>query len=142
MRSRHVVLARRPEGAPVAEDFRVETRDLPPLAEGRILVEVLYASANPGSRNRLGGNASYARGMELGETMEGPAVGRVAESRNPAFKPGDLLSGPFGWAEHVQISGRGTRRIPADTPSLSAWAGILTIPGLTGYFGLRDVGLA
>ncbi|HJQ56686.1 MAG TPA: NADP-dependent oxidoreductase, partial [Vineibacter sp.] len=32
--------------------------------------------------------------------------------------------------------------IPADTPSVSAWAGILSIPGLTGYFGLRDVGQA
>ena len=143
MQARHVVLARRPNGAPVPEDFRVETRELPPLPEGRVLVQVLYATANPGSRNRLGGGgASYARGMELGETMEGPAVGRVAESRNPAFEVGELLSGPFGWAEHVQIGGRGVRRIPADTPSISAWAGILSIPGLTGYFGLRDVGLA
>lgn len=143
MKSRHVVLARRPDGAPVPEDFRLEMRELPALPEGRVLVQVLYATANPGSRNRLGGGgASYARGMELGETMEGPAVGRVIESRNPAFKPGELLSGPFGWAEHVQISGRGMRRIPADTPSISAWAGILSIPGLTGYFGLRDVGLA
>ncbi|MGE0423369.1 MAG: NADP-dependent oxidoreductase [Reyranellaceae bacterium] len=143
MQTRQVVLARRPSGAPVPEDFRVEARELPPLPEGRVLVQVLYATANPGSRNRLGGGgASYARGMELGETMEGPAVGRVAESRNPAFEVGELLSGPFGWAEHVQISGRGVRRIPAETPSITAWAGILSIPGLTGYFGLRDVGLA
>ncbi|QQS12691.1 MAG: NADP-dependent oxidoreductase [Rhodospirillales bacterium] len=142
MDSRHVVLARRPDGVPVPEDFRVERRALPPLADGRVLVEVLYATANPGSRNRLGGAASYARGMEIGETMEGPAVGRVVESRNAAFAPGDLLSGPFGWAEHVQISGRGVTRVPADTPSLSAWAGILSIPGLTAYFGLLDVGAA
>jgi NADPH-dependent curcumin reductase CurA len=127
---------------PVPEDFRVETRQLPPLDDGRLLVEVLYATANPGSRNRLGGAASYARGLEIGETMEGPAVGRVVESRNPAFAVGDLVGGGFGWAEHVQIGGRGVQRIPRDTPFLSAWAGILTIPGLTAYFGLRDVGLA
>jgi NADPH-dependent curcumin reductase CurA len=107
-----------------------------------VLVEVLYATANPGSRNRLSGQASYARGMELGETMEGPGVGRVAQSRNPDFQVGDLVSGPFGWAEHVQVSGRGLRRIPSDTPSVSAWAGILSIPGLTGYFGLRETGAA
>lgn len=142
MDSRHVVLARRPDGVPVPDDFRVERRTLPPLPEGRVLVEVLYATANPGSRNRLGGAASYARGMEIGETMEGPAVGRVLESRNSAFVAGDLLSGPFGWAEHVQIGGRGVMRIPPGTPSLSAWAGILSIPGLTAYFGLLDVGRA
>jgi len=140
--SRHVVLARRPQGHPVPTDFDVRARALPALPEGRLLVQVLYATANPGSRNRLSGQASYARGMELGETMEGPAVGRVVESRNPDFHAGDLVAGPFGWAEHVQVSGRGLRRLPPDTPSISAWAGILSIPGLTGYFGVRDVGAA
>jgi NADPH-dependent curcumin reductase CurA len=143
MQSRHVVLARRPDGVPVAEDFRVETRELPPLADGRILVEVLYTTANPGSRNRLGGAAAgYARGLGIGETMEGPAIGRVIETRNAGFAVGDLLSGLSGWAEHLQLSGRGMQKIPRSTKHLSAWAGILNIPGLTGYFGLRDVGLA
>src|SRR5262245_44848703 len=118
LNSRHVVLARRPLGHPVPADFEVRDRSLPALPEGRVLIRVLYATANPGSRNRLSGQASYARGMELGETMEGPAVGRVVDSRNPQFKVGDLVSGPFGWAEHVQVSGRGVIRIPADTPSV------------------------
>ena len=142
LNSRHVVLARRPHGQPVPADFEIRTRSLPALPDGRLLIQVLYATANPGSRSRLSGQASYARGMELGDTMEGPAVGRVIGSRNPAFRAGDLVSGPFGWAEHVQVSGRGVRKLPADTASISAWAGILSIPGLTGYFGLRDVGQA
>ena len=45
MQSRHVVLARRPEGMPVAADFRVETREMPPLADGRILLELSKAAA-------------------------------------------------------------------------------------------------
>ena len=142
MQTRHVVLARRPEGVPVAADFRVETRQLPPLGDGRVMVEVLYATANPGSRGRLSGGAGYARALAIGETMEGPAIGRVIESRNPAFATGDLLWGLSGWAEHLQVSGRGVQKIPADTKHLSAWAGVLNIPGLTAYFGLRDVGAA
>jgi NADPH-dependent curcumin reductase CurA len=142
MQSRHVVLARRPEKAPVAADFRVETRELPALADGRIMVEVIYATANPGSRGRLSGGAGYARGLNIGETMEGPAIGRVIESNNPDFAVGDLLWGLSGWAEHLQVSGRGLQKIPRDTKHLSAWAGILNIPGLTAYFGLRDVGAA
>ncbi len=50
--------------------------------------------------------------------------------------------GLSGWAEHLQVSGRGMQKIPKDTRHLSAWAGILNIPGLTAYFGLRDVGAA
>jgi NADPH-dependent curcumin reductase CurA len=142
MQSRHVVLARRPEGMPVAADFRVETRELPPLADGRITVEVLYTTANPGSRGRLSGGAGYARPLNIGETMEGPAIGRVIESKNPEFAAGDLLWGLSGWAEHLRVSGRGMQKIPKDTKHLSAWAGILNIPGLTAYFGLRETGAA
>jgi len=142
MRSRHVVLARRPRGQPVPEDFRVETRELPELPDGRVTVQVLYATANPGSRARLDGDASYVRALGIGETMEGPTVGRVIESRHPDFAPGDLVTGASGWAEHVQIGGRPLQKIPKDTPYLSAWAGILNIPGLTAYFALRDVGMA
>jgi NADPH-dependent curcumin reductase CurA len=142
MQSRHVVLARRPEGMPVAADFRVETREMPPLADGRIMLEVLYTTANPGSRGRLGSGTGYARPLGIGETMEGPAIGRVIETKNSAFAVGDLLWGPSGWAEHLQLSGRGMQKIPNDTKHLSAWAGILNIPGLTAYFGLRDVGAA
>jgi NADPH-dependent curcumin reductase CurA len=142
MRSRHVVLARRPNGQPVPEDFRLETRELSETPDGRITVQVLFATANPGSRGRLDGAASYARGLGIGETMEGPAIGRVISSRNPDFAAGDLVSGLSGWAEHIQLGGRGLMKIPKDTPYLSAWAGVLNIPGLTAYFALRDIGLA
>ena len=143
MKSRHVVLARRPNGAPVPEDFRTETRELGELPDGRVTVQVLYATANPGSRGRLDGTvASYVRPLNIGETMEGPTVGRVIETRHPDFAVGDLVWGASGWAEHVQVGGRALNKIPKDTQHLSAWGGILNIPGLTGYFALRDVGLA
>jgi NADPH-dependent curcumin reductase CurA len=127
---------------PVAADFRVEMREMPPLADGRITIEVLYTTANPGSRGRLGSGTGYARPLGIGETMEGPAIGRVIESKNKDFAVDDLLWGPSGWAEHIQLSGRGMQKIPRDTKHLSAWAGILNIPGLTAYFGLRDIGAA
>ena len=143
MKSRHVVLARRPNGAPVPEDFRTETRELGELPDGRVTVQVLYTTANPGSRGRLDGTvASYVRPLKIGETMEGPTVGRVIETRHPDFAVGDLVWGASGWAEHLQVGGRALNTIPKDTQHPSAWGGILNIPGLTGYFALRDVGLA
>ena len=66
----------------------------------------------------------------------------MIELKNPDFAIGDLLWGLSGWAEHIQVSGRGMRKIPGNAKHLSAWAGILNIPGLTAYFALRDVGAA
>ena len=143
MKSRHVALARRPNGAPVPDDFRIETRELGELPDGRVTIEVLYTTANPGSRGRLDGTvASYVRPLNIGETMEGPTVGRVIATRHTDFAVGDLVWGASGWAEHVQVGGRALNKIPKDTPYLSAWGGILNIPGLTSYFALRDIGLA
>src|SRR5205823_4603575 len=111
-------------------DFRVEARELPELPDGRVTLQVLYTTANPGSRGRLDGTSSYVRGLNIGETMEGPTVGRVIETRHPDFAIGDLVSGASGWAERIQVGGRALRKIPRDTPYPAAWAGILNIPGL------------
>lgn len=140
IRSRRVVLARRPEGVPAEDDFRLESFELPDPAEGQILFEVLWTTANPGTRTRLGGEASYAPAVRIGDTMEGPAVGRVARSAHPDFRVGELWAGAFGWAEHALSRGRGLRRIPPDAPSPTAYVGVLGIPGLTAYFGLLDTG--
>src|SRR5258708_39111024 len=78
----------------------------------------------------------------MGQDREGPSVGSGMATRPPDFAVGDFVWGASGWAERVQVGGRALNKIPNDTPYLSAWGGILNIPGLTSYFALRDVGLA
>ena len=46
-----VLLARRPSGRPVPEDFEVVERDIPTPSEGEALLQNLYVSLDAGFRN-------------------------------------------------------------------------------------------
>jgi NADPH-dependent curcumin reductase CurA len=140
MQTRRFVLACRPQGVPRETDFRLETRDLPALQEGQILVANAYASVDPGMRARLGEEATYAAPLQIGETVEGATVGRVIASRNPKFSEGDWVAAAFGWSEHGLSEGRGVRKIADQRVPLSAQIGVLGIPGITAYFGMLDIG--
>ncbi len=134
------VLARRPQGVPQAQDFRLETLPLPAVPDGGILIATTHVSVDPGMRSRLSGD-SYAAQLALGETIESAGLGRVIESRNPKFAAGDLVSGAFGWTTHLAHSGKGVLKLD---PALYSGAvpptcaiGILGVPGLTGWFGVH-----
>lgn len=45
--NRRIVLARRPQGAPVPEDFRLETHPIPHPAPGEVLLRTRYLSSIP-----------------------------------------------------------------------------------------------
>jgi NADPH-dependent curcumin reductase len=137
-----IVLARPVEGVPTPDDFRLEAFGLPPLGEGQFRVRNLYLSADPGTRSRLSGAGSYAAALKPGEVVDGFAVGVVEESLNPAYPPGCPVTLGSGWATHVISKGRGyCARLPEgleDIP-LSAWIGVLGVPGMTAWFGLTRV---
>lgn len=141
--ARRWVLASRPEGKPVRDNFRLEEIDLPDPGENEILIRTEYHSVDPGMRSRLSGD-SYAAALPLGATIDSAMVGVVEKSNNEKFAPGNLVTGGFGWASHALSNGRGVQKLD---PSLfhgalrpTAAIGVLGIPGLTSYFGLLDLG--
>ncbi len=141
---RRIVLARHVQGAPKPDDFGLETTDTPALAAGQFLARTLAVSVDPGTRSRLSGGASYAAGLKIGDTVDGFCVARVVDSLHPGFTPGDLVTAGAGWCDHFISDGRGyLARLPAadagPSPPLSAWIGVLGVPGMTAYFGLKRV---
>lgn len=139
--ARRIVLARPIEGVPALEDFRLETVELPPLADGQFRVRNLYLSADPGTRSRLSGAGSYAAALPPGDVVDGFAVGTVEESLHPGYPVGALVTLGAGWASHTVSKGRGyCARLP-DWPDIpaSAWIGVLGVPGMTAFFGLTRV---
>lgn len=137
---RRIVLARPMEGAPSADDFRVEEAPVPEIGEGQFLIRTTFSSVDPGTRSRLGGAASYAAALKPGEVIDGFNVGQVIESRNEKFAVGEVLAFGGGWADHAISNGRGfLQRIPRRDVPLSAWIGVLGVPGLTAWFGLHRV---
>ena len=98
-----IVLASRPTGAPVAENFRLESRPMPVPAEGEILVRARYLSLDPYMRGRMSAAKSYAKPVEIGAPMEGETVAEVIESRHPEYRLGDLVQARIGWRTYAAI---------------------------------------
>ena len=138
MTNKRIVLASRPVG-PVSEaNFRLEETPVPKPAEGEVLVRNLWLSLDPYMRGRMSDQKSYVKGVELGEVMVGQTVGEVVESRHPKLKVGDTVLAPLGW----QIYGctkEASKVDPSRAPA-SYHLGLIGMPGMTAYFGLRELG--
>jgi NADPH-dependent curcumin reductase len=138
--SRRIVLARHITGAPVSDDFRLETFEAPDLKDGQFRVQNHYVSADPGTRSRLSGADSYAGAMPIGAPIDGFGVGQVVESLNEHFAVGQWVTLGAGWSTHSISNGRGyCSKLPDLGVPLSAWIGVLGVPGMTAYFGLKRV---
>jgi hypothetical protein len=77
--------------------------------------------------------------------MRAGGVGRVAASRNPAFAVGDIVYGTLGVQEYAlvpqeEIKRNGLTKIDLRAGSITQWLNVLGVPGMTGYFGLMDIG--
>ena len=135
-----ILLARRPQGAPVAEDFRLVDAAIPEPAEGEVLVRHRFLSLDPYQRGRMDDAKSYAKPVDLGAVMECGAVGQVAASRDARFQEGDWVLGGYGWQTFSARPGKALVKLdPAEAPPSTA-LGVLGMPGLTAWVGLEDIG--
>lgn len=132
-------LASRPTGLPNPSDFRLEERPLDPPEEGQITVAMEYLSVDPYMRGRMRDGASYAAPVELGAVMVGGGVGQVIASRNSRVPESSYVVGDFGWREHATVSGDDVRVVDPGLAPISTALGVLGMPGLTAYFGVKDV---
>jgi NADPH-dependent curcumin reductase CurA len=139
-KSRHVLLSARPSGAPKPSDFRLEEITVPDPGPGEVLVRNIYMSVDPYMRGRMNDRKSYAPSWQLGRPADGRAIGEVLQSRNDRFKPGDCVASMLGWREHFVSSGEGLRVVDRSVAPLSAYLGVLGMPGFTGWYGLKEIG--
>ncbi|NIH72555.1 NADP-dependent oxidoreductase [Auritidibacter ignavus] len=136
-----VYLAQRPEGLPDESTWEIRQHELPTeLNESEILVKVNYLSLDPAMRGWLNDVRSYVPPVQIGEIMRALGTGEVLESNNPNFSPGDRVQGLFGVTDYAISDGRGVTGIDLDVAAEPTWLGALGMPGMTGYFGLLDVG--
>jgi len=134
-----IVLASRPSGAVEASNFRLETAEIPALADGQVLVRVHYLSLDPYMRGRMSDAKSYAAPQALNETMIGGTVGEIVESRNPKFAVGEMVVGMFGWAEMGVSDGAGLRKVDTTHIPASAYLGVVGMPGMTAWYGVNRI---
>lgn len=135
-----VTLQRYCEGPPKPDDFAIEARDMPVPKDGQFLVRHVWNSVDPGTRSRLSGGDSYAAALPLGKPIDGFSAGVIEASENPDWPVGEKVFFAGGWRTHSIQSGKGfIGPVPETGLPLSAWIGVLGVPGLTAYFGMKDV---
>jgi NADPH-dependent curcumin reductase CurA len=140
--NRQIQLASRPEGEPVASNFRLVEQPLPPLADGQVLVRHEWLSLDPYMRGRMNDAKSYAAPQPLDQVMIGGTAGEVVESRNPHFKAGDKVVGMGGWQEYAVVDAdqRGVlQKVDTTHVPLAAYLGAVGMPGVTGWYGLVKI---
>jgi len=139
--NRKVVLAKRPDGIPAADDFRVEDEEIVPLAEGQVRVDIELMSIDAFIRTVLE-EVSYHPSVPIGGTLMAFGVGRVRESRSSDFEPGDAVTGPLGAQTVATLPGAFLQKVDGDAAPLGAWLGVLGLTsGVTAWMGVRQVGL-
>ncbi|WP_116111873.1 NADP-dependent oxidoreductase [Austwickia chelonae] len=134
--TRQIVLASRPQGRPVPENFRLEIAELPEMDAHHVVVANRVMSVDPYMRGRMNDTKSYIPPFQIGEPLQGGAVGEVIASTSDALPVGTMVVHGLGWREHAVLPAE--EATPVDTRAVpaSAYLGILGMPGLTAYAGL------
>ena len=139
-KSREIRLKSRPVGTPKAENFELATIDLPDPGPGEALVRNTWMSVDPYMRGRMYDRPSYVPPFQLGEPLQGGAIGEVVASNDPNFKPGDLVESMNGWREAFVAYAGALQKLPQENVPPQTYLGVLGMPGLTAYGGLHRIG--
>jgi len=135
---------------------------MPEPQEGQALVRIKLVGIHPRVRQSMSANGS----LKPGESEPNFACAEVIKSRDPSFKEGDIIACQSGWQEFALVSSKdgamhGYGPAPESVKELnrsnSQWTyvfrpsmvrefapedliGLCGTTGLTGYFGVRQVG--
>jgi NADPH-dependent curcumin reductase CurA len=133
-------LKSRPTGKVAMNHFELKILPDRPLADGEIRVRNQWLSVDPYMRGRMNEGRSYIAPFELGEPMQGGAVGEVIESRREGFAPGDKVLHLGGWRDEAVV---GPDLVPFKLPDLGlpeqSWLHNMGLTGRTAYMGLLKV---
>ena len=137
--SREIRLISRPVGLPTADNFQVVKVDLPDPAPGQVQVRNTWMTVDPYMRGRMNDVKSYSPPFQLGEAMQGGAIGEVVASNDPSLKTGDLVQSFFGWREAFNAPAGAVQKLDTHGLPPQAFLGFAGMPGLTAYVGLLRI---
>lgn len=143
MKNTQVLLARRPVGRPVVDDFSVAESEVPEPGEGEALMQNLYISLDAGFRNWMdeGAGDDVLPAMELGQPVMGLVAGKVLKSNRDDLAEGEVVVGRLAW-EAYSIAGPGDLMVPIQQKyglAPNYYLGVMGDTGLSAYFGLTRV---
>ncbi len=142
--SKNICLTEYPQGLPTNDTFQMTTTDVEPAGAGEITVKNHWMSVDPYMRGRMTGIKTYVEPFQIGQALEGGAVGEVTHSGHKDYNVGDWVMTMLGWrslftAKVDDLQKMMLQKIdPAMLPP-QAFLGVAGMPGLTAYAGLYKV---
>jgi NADPH-dependent curcumin reductase len=140
MNNRKILLASRPQGAVIEQNFRIVDAPMPQPADGEVLVRNEWLSLDPYMRGRMSDAKSYVPPAQLDQVMVGQTVGEVVDSRDARFSAGDKVLTQLGWQSHGIANAADVTKVDAQHVPASYYLGVLGMPGFTAWFGLFEIG--
>lgn len=137
--SKEIRLKSRPVGLPTADNFELATVELPPPGPGEVQVRNLFMSVDPYMRGRMYDRPSYVPPFQIGQALQGGAIGEVIASNDPSLKEGDLVQSMWGWREAFNAPANTLQKSDAHGLPPQALLGVAGMPGMTAYAGLLRV---
>jgi NADPH-dependent curcumin reductase CurA len=135
-------LKSRPDGMPTPDNFELKEVALPPLSAGEVRVRNLWLSVDPYMRGRMNDVKSYVPQFQVGEPLEGGAIGEVVESRIEGLNAGDLVQHMSGWRDEAVLNQAAANKLPDLGAPPERFLGVLGVTGTTAYFGLLETAQA
>ncbi len=139
-KNRQWLINGRPAGRQlVKDDFKWVETDVGEPGEGEVLVKNLVLSFDPAQKGWMENIGGYVAPTEIGEVMRGSGVGEVIASNDPAFSPGDKVSGMLRWQDYALLPAKELLKLP-DEGRPTQHLGVLGTTGMTAFFGLYKIG--
>ncbi|HEX8840415.1 MAG TPA: NADP-dependent oxidoreductase [Sphingomicrobium sp.] len=135
-------LKSRPNGMPTSDNFELKEVALQPLSDGQVRVRNLWLSVDPYMRGRMNDVKSYVPPFQVGEPLEGGAIGEIVESKAEGLKTGELVQHMSGWRDEAVLDQRAVNKLPELGVPTQQFLGVLGVTGITAYFGLLDAAQA
>ena len=114
---------------------------MPALADGEVLVRVLYLSMDPTNRVWMSDVPQYLPPVAIGEVMRALGIGRVVASRHAGSRKA-ISCRAVGWQDYAVVPAEAAQlvKLPAESGlPLPTLLGACGMSGLTAYYGLTDI---
>ena len=96
-------------------------------------------SVDPSMRGRLETTENYTTNFELGQPLDGSAIGVVIDALGSAIAARTVVRHRLGWREHAVVEAAAVSVVDVDAAPAGAWLGILGQTGFTAYVGLTRI---
>ena len=140
--NQQIHLVSRPTGEASVANFKLVEAEVPELKDGQVLVRHHFMSLDPYMRGRMNDAKSYAVPQPLNVVMQGGTVGEVIASKNTGYAVGDHVVGFGGWQQFSVVDANVPgvlRKVDDSTIPLSAYLGVVGMPGVTAWYGLTQI---